>query len=122
MQPNIVTKLYHFEVYMPEAFKRPVFEGELFYSAHAKRAALDDRYGAIVLPRYFNAEVATLIEVETEKGVPVKQLWRQPLDEKHDLVLAIQRDGLVRTVWINVRNDAHTTLQAHRYEKPKVKH
>src|SRR4051812_18076088 len=107
---NGSTKLYHVDVYMPDDFKRPVFEGELFYTAHARREAHNDRYGEIPLPKFFEAAGAKLIEVETMDGRPIKQVWRRKLDAEHDLVLVIKKDGAVKTVWINKTDDEHGTL------------
>lgn len=117
MPHSATSKLYHFEVYMPDRLKQPVFEGRLQYSHHAKSAAHDDRYGEIPLPQFFVAEGATLIEVETDGGIPVKQLWRKKLDKDHDLVMAITREGRVKTVWLNHARDKHHTLRTDRYEK-----
>ena len=109
-------RLYHFQLCIPHPYKKPVYEGNLEYSAHARREAESDRYGQIPLPERFDARGATLIEVEAVDAVVVKQLWRQKLDDSRDLVLAINRDGSVRTVWVNVRNDTHRTLDPSRYE------
>lgn len=114
--------LYHSEVYMPEELTEPVYTGGLHYSAHARREAQNDRYGSIPLPKYFWGTGAQLIEVETVDDVPVKQVWRQPLDEERDLVMAITREGTVKTVWVNLNSDEHKTLNKHRYVKrPKCK-
>lgn len=119
--PKSPFKFYHKDVHMPEVFRKPLFEGELFYTPHARQAAETDPYGVVALPQYFKAAGAQLIEVETEKGIPVKQLWRQRLDDERDLVLAITKGGCVKTVWINLASDAHTTLHLDHYEKPKKK-
>lgn len=106
---------------MPLPLARPCFKGRLRYSHHARRAANDDRYGAIELPEFLDSRFAMLIEAEAENGpngpnsLVVKQVWRIRLDDRRDLVLAIQRDGLVRTVWINLKSDTHNTLNRKKY-------
>lgn len=113
------TALYHFEVYLPEQCKVPAYEGKLKYSLHARKEAASDRYGTIDLPDVFKAANAQLIEVEFDirRNRIIKQVWRQPLDESRDLVLVIQPDGFVRTVWVNLRSDVHRTLNPSRYAR-----
>jgi hypothetical protein len=119
--PNRATRrLYHSDVYMPPCLRTPVFEGPLTYTTHAKEAALDDRYGVIPLPKVFEAAGAQLIEVETENGFPIKQLWRQKLDKENDLILVITKEGRVKTVWLNRADDKHTTLQTGKYQKERT--
>lgn len=110
-------ELYHAQVHLPAAFARPIFEGRLNYGAHAKNAAKSDRYGHFELPECFFARNARLIEAEldTDRNIITKQVWRQQLDSHRDLVLVINRDGFVRTVWINLRSDRHTSLNTARY-------
>lgn len=109
--------LFHADVFLPPRFARPVFEGRLNYPRHAREASHDDRYGAINLPEFFSADCARCIEVEYDecRDKVVKQVWRQKLDEKRDLVLVINPDGRVRTVWVNLRSDKHRTLDTTKY-------
>jgi len=109
--------LFHAEVFMPERFRRPIFEGRLRYGAHALSEATRDRYGDIPLPEFFEACKAKLIEVEfdVDHNNVCKQVWRQPLDDKRDIVLVMGRDGFVRTVWVNLRTDKHRTLDRAKY-------
>lgn len=109
--------LFHAEVFMPERYRRPIHEGELRYGPHALREARGDRYGHIELPACFTAAGAQLIEAEYDEreDAVVKQVWRQPLDAKRDIVLVINRNGFVKTVWVNLRTDKHRSLDASRY-------
>jgi hypothetical protein len=115
-----MTFLFHKDVFMPPSAKSPVYEGKLKYSFHAIKASQSDRFGNIPLPEMFSVATAELIESEmSDDGMVVlKQVWRQPLDEKRDLVLALTRDGKVKTVWINLRSDKHRTLQVDKYVRP----
>ncbi len=108
---------FHVEVNMPERYKAPIYEGPLKYRRHAREEAQMDRYGSIPLPAVFDASKAQLIEVDFDTDVDkvVKQLWRQPLDDKRDIVMAIMEDGFVRTVWVNLRTDKHRTLNRAKY-------
>lgn len=116
-----MTRLYHSEVFMPPQLAKPCYRGRLSYTNHAKRAAMDDRYGPIPLVFDFVPEEATLIESEVEQGpcgryiYVVKQVWRLPLDDTRDLVMAITHDGRVKTVWVNLRSDKHKTLDRKKY-------
>lgn len=112
-----MTFLFHKDVFMPTSAKAPVFTGKLKYSQHAIGASLSDRFGTFELPKTFSPESAELIESEiADDGTTViKQVWRQALDEKRDLVLVITHAGLVKTVWINLRSDKHRTLQVSKY-------
>ncbi len=109
--------LFHSEVFMPERYKAPIFEGELRYRPHALDEAKRDRYGNIELPSFFNAAQAELIEAEfdVDRDQVTKQVWRQRLDATRDIVLVIGRGGFVRTVWVNLRSDKHRTLNRAKY-------
>ncbi|WP_434715727.1 hypothetical protein [Paraburkholderia sp. A3RO-2L] len=109
-------RLYHFQLSIPKPYRFPCFQGELTYSGHAKHEARSDRYGHIELPVRLEPKCAKLIEVETVDGVVVKQLWRQPLDATRDIVMAVTNEGMVKTVWVNLRTDKHRSLDASRYE------
>lgn len=114
--------LFHFEVFMPASAKTPVYEGPLRYRRHAFRESKNDRYGEITLPTEFHAANAQLIEAEVlidhDKTRVVKQLWRQTLDARRDLVLSITDRGEVKTVWVNLKSDKHRTLDRSRYMRP----
>lgn len=113
------TYLFHKEVHLPPLLTAPVFEGRLRYSAHARAEAASDRYGHIELPEVFSAAGAELIEVEAmlqdDRPKVVKQLWRMPLDATRDIVFSVMPDGLVKTVWVNLKTDKHRTLNRDRY-------
>lgn len=114
--------LYHVDVFMPQHLRKPCYEGEIAYWEHAVVESKIDRYGKIALPRAFKASApgVQLIETETDdKGRVIKQLWRQPLDSERDLVMAITNQGMVKTVWVNLRSDQHSTLNVSRYVRGK---
>ncbi len=119
----MMTELFHAEVFVPEAAKAPIHEGSLRYGRHALDKASSDRYGGIQLPNEFHAVDAKLIEAEVllehGKCQVVKQVWRQPLDHVRDLVLVIGTGGFVKTVWVNLRNDKHRSLDRSKYTSSK---
>lgn len=109
--------LFHKDVGMPRSVATPIYTGVLRYGHHARAEAKKDRYGEIKLPEKINFDVAVLIEAEYDSDLErcVKQVWRQPLDERRDIVIVINPDGFVKTVWINLRSDKHRTLRRENY-------
>ena len=107
--------LYHKDVFLPAPARALRFAVLLKYSAHARMAAMSDRYGQIELPRVFNSDNAELVEAEVEKGKVQKMVYRQPYNEENDLVIVLNPDGFVRTVWLNQSDDSHRTLDTEKY-------
>jgi hypothetical protein len=101
--------------------KRDTGKISLTYSNHAIEAARDDRYGPVAqLPSCLEFHRADLIELEVVNGKPVKGVFRQSLDDVRDLVIVILfARNLVKTVWINQRNDRHLTLDRSKYNKAR---
>jgi hypothetical protein len=120
----MLTYLYHYQIGFPSSLKRLNGIHTLKYGHHAQRAAADDRYGRIVLPRILNADTALLVEAEVKpNGELLKAVYRVRYNDTHDLVLVVNRsnDGVglfVRTVWLNSRVDSHKTLDRRRYAQP----
>lgn len=117
--------LYHVKLGLPSgavgAFLG-VFSIQL--SDHARRACQNDRYGVIDLVSGDNFEVcvADVVEIEIQAGAPVKAVVRAPYDDKRDIVLTLNPpqngQSFVRTVWFNLKSDAHRTLDRSKYIKP----
>lgn len=122
------TRLYHRELGIPEWAKRQIAalpKLNLGYSQHAKRACLDDRFGAILNPLLVYFPVLDhVVEVETVQSQVIKFVVRVPYDAVRDLILAICVDkvapnhGFVKTLWSNMRSDKHSTLDASKYCRP----
>lgn len=109
--------LYHEKVYMPR-HARESKRYALTYSAHALAEASSDMHGTITLPDTLDTTEAVLIEAEVINVGHVrvlKRVYRLPHDDSNDIVLVVQPDGLVRTVWLNRKNDRHATLDRSRY-------
>lgn len=114
--------LYHYQLGLPKV-QLPQGVALLEYTGHAKRAANDDRYGVITLPVALDTSAAKVIEVEVDGNAVTKVLYRVSYDHKHDLCLAVipRRYGawLVKTVWLNRKDDTHRTLDEKRYTRPQ---
>ena len=109
--------LYHYTIGFPRV-RLPVGLLPLRYSKHAQREMLSDRYAIINPPATLDVGKAKIIELETFRGEAVKFVARIPHSPKHDLVLVVKPDGFVKTVWLNERNDRHSTLNKSKYLKP----
>jgi hypothetical protein len=112
--------LYHTEVYLPEKIKEqlPKEKISLRYSNHAKRACRNDRYGNIPEMKAVYPKYAKVIEVETEAGQPIKSVYRLPFNQDLDICLVVLIEtGLVKTVWLNSKDDSHKTLDTNKYAK-----
>lgn len=112
-----VTMLYHKDVFLPEVAKRLSFAVLLRYGPHAKQAAKNDRYGQIDLPVSLDTRKGELIEVEVQGNRVTKTVYRLPYDNRRDLCIVLSLDGFVRTVWSNLKNDSHKTLDTSKYAK-----
>lgn len=93
----------------------------LRYSAHALREAINDRYGvlpACAFPQTFQGAVWSLVEAETFNGILSKFVVRRVVDARRSLVLVIQVDGTVKTLWTNLNTDTHSTLDKSKFATP----
>ena len=110
------TRLYHKDVFLPELVREDTVV-RLRYSRHAQAEADSDRYGHISLPQRLDTRDAVLIEAEVDphRKEVLKRVYRTKLDEKRDMVLVVQPDGLVRTVWVNLATDKHGTLDKRKF-------
>jgi hypothetical protein len=115
-------KLYHFEIGLPRGLEsnlKKIGIVELEYLHHARLAALSDRYGKIDLPNTINCTIAKAIEVEVIDNRVNKIVWRTRYNDRFDLVIVMNMDCTVRTVWLNTVNDRHKTLDRTKYDKPE---
>lgn len=110
--------LFHRDIGFPKNITMLTGILRLSYSNHAKRAAHDDRYGIMELPETLDVTNGTPVEIEVQNGVVVKAVYRAQYDHELDMVIVVQPDGFVRTVWFNMRSDKHATLDHSKYSKP----
>lgn len=111
----------------------------LEYGQHARRAALDDRYGQLTsVPLHHKFTRAEVFEVEVEQGRIVKfaarlstgfsiecdsktvQSWGNAFDLILVCVPSLREPGnlFVKTLWLNERADGHRTLDCSKYVRP----
>jgi hypothetical protein len=114
--------LYHMKLGLPPV-QLPA-RMYLQYSRHALRAANEETLGTVRLGRYLETSEAQLVELETGwDRVAVKAVFRVSNDSLTDLIIVVnlqpENSGmyLVRTVWLNGKNDNHATLDTSRYQK-----
>lgn len=114
-----MSTLYHTEIFLPEVL-RALGKKTLApaITAHAKEAALSDRYGKIELPASVTFSGREIVEAEIDGGAVVKLVVRVAYDATRDLVLAIGfrgADSFIKTAWFNLKSDLHSTLDRSRY-------
>lgn len=115
--------LYHFEVGFPKGVEKNLKKigtvNNIEYLFHAKKAAMNDRYGIIELPDTLNVAKSKIIEVEVLNNRVTKMVFRTAYDNKFDIVVVMNLPDLsVRTIWLNKRSDKHRTLDRSKYDKP----
>jgi hypothetical protein len=119
-----MTLTFHRDVFLPSAsIQWPSAKTlTLRYSAHAENAAKCDRYGDLtaVLPKFLDMGANAPFEVETDDRLhAIKACYRLPATESLDVVVVVTLpEGNVKTVWGNLHDDNHKTLQASRYFNP----
>lgn len=132
--------LYHAEVGFPKNFRPPLGQYKLDYTKHALDASEDDRYGTIPILKGIDTTRMKLIEMGMQNGKVSKFLYRGTLaciDCKQNstpqsecshpirdmcVVVIPKPTGtpwLVKTVWINLQDDKHRTLDTSKYQKPE---
>ena len=100
---------YNEQVYMPTISWRDV-DYQLRYSPHAQEQMLSK--GIDEAPNFINLSQVDIVEMEVANGKPFKVLARQAYDSTYDIVHVILLKSLVvKTVWLNNRNDKHRTLR-----------
>ena len=110
--------LYHCDIRLPDNFRLPARVVALFWTNHARRACLNDRYGEIPQIPVLNLEMCETIEVGLEGRRVRKVVVRTGFDDLLDLVLVLvpgPHKWTVKTVWLNHINDTHSTLDKSRY-------
>lgn len=115
---TLVMDLYHADIRLPDGFCLPNRITGLTWTNHADRARHNDRYGEIPKIPVIDLGLCKTIEVGMENGRVKKIVVRTRLDYDNDIVLVLipgPGKWLVKTVWINERNDSHSTLNRSHY-------
>ena len=116
--------LYHNEVHWPRRVRSQLPNGikTVVYSNHAVHESKRDRYGHVQLPQSVDLSQAFIFEAEEFSGKIVKVVFRYPLNDGRDIVMAAIPDKsqlYIKTVWMNETTDNHKTLDKSRYYCPK---
>lgn len=111
--------LFHKDLGFPHHINLPTFGYCLQYGSHARKEALEDRYGSIELPKFVRLYEADIVEIGVQCGTRLsKVVARQKHCNNFDIVIVFNpADGFVRTVWLNHKNDSHKTLDETKYKK-----
>lgn len=120
----MATKLYHKDVFAHSSVFRSPDPMRVRYTRHAREAAHGDRYGDLTryLPDWVDVQEGEIVEVEVTDGAITKRVVRQPVTEELDLVMVITTDGSVKTVWGNLHNDQHKTLNRSKFVRNENLH
>lgn len=123
MKNEAINGLFHRELGLPpglDAFTGLDFS--LVYTRHARQAMLNDRYGIPRnAPRRVKLTADQIVEAEFSAGRCVKVVARIPHCNRFDLVIVLCNpepvigEATVKTVWLNCRDDKHSTLRANLY-------
>ncbi len=97
----------------------PHGEYKLRMTNHAHNACANDRYGAFELPPSIHIPSHSIFEMELQKNEIKKIVARVPYDDDCDVSLALipeRNTMVVKTAWLNMKTDSHTTLKRHLYQ------
>lgn len=112
--------LYHKDVFLPSSVRAlPARAYSPSITRHATEAALSDRYGKITIPASLTFSGREVVECEICEGSVRKLVVRLPYDGARDAVYVIGFDSgkcFLKSVWLNLSNDCHCTLDRSRYE------
>jgi hypothetical protein len=122
--------VWHVELGFPQDITLPTEQNvRLIYGTHAKEEALRDKNGPMTnLPQVVDVNPEDIFEIGTIDGhldkIGIrKRYYESPKGLSHrDIIIIISwgsGKGRVRTVWSNLHDDTHTTLNKSNYLNPK---
>lgn len=117
--------LFHYQLGFPKRAKLTFGTIYLFWTKHALSECSADRYGIINPPSQLDTDKAQVIEAELSRLADGsfytnKVVYRIPYTDTKDMVLVVSPgSGAVRTVWINMKEDTHRTLDRSKYWTPE---
>lgn len=118
-------KLYHRDVYFPDILKNfPTTKLKIdYFSPHSleEHTKEENKFGVrFLIPSEVEIASNNIIEVALEGNEVMKLVIRNTLTDELDLVLVICKDkrkGVVlKTLWLNKKEDTHKTLDKSVYE------
>lgn len=110
--------LYHKDVFLPRRLVKqlPKNVRKLNYSSHAKNEVKSDRYGQVNVPSEIIFQDWEVIEIESKDGIiSDKVVLRKKYDDRDLCIVVLVKCNTVKTVWINLNSDKHSTLDISRY-------
>lgn len=115
-EENIMSKLYHSDIYVPPELTLPQKVVKVRYGKHATQAAFNDKYRTVPLPWRLDLGECRLVEVEISNKI--KYVVRKNIDPNYDAIYVLIKGGIFfcKTVWVNKISDNHATLDRSRYE------
>ncbi len=108
--------LYHKDKGLPE-YRKGRFQ--LIYTKHAERTATERKIKR--LPKWIVIDDTNVIEIEI--GEFIKYLVRIPYSPRKDILIAFvlqTKYGIVKTVWLNKKEDHHLSLNMEKYEDLRI--
>lgn len=117
--------LFHYQLGFPKGAKLTFGTIYLYWTKHALSECSADRYGIIDPPNQLDTDKAQVIEAELSRlddgsFYTNKVVYRIPYTDTKDMVLVVSPgSGAVRTVWINMKEDTHRTLDRSKYWTPE---
>lgn len=112
--------MYHIDVYMPQQAYEYMSNRIVMptYSMHAVDKTTKSKYGNFTLPRIIDLSNWQLIEAEIIDSKLHKILIRKNIDEYRSLCLVLLTQRyFVKTAWINLISDNHSSLERSHYER-----
>lgn len=81
----------------------------LSYSPHAINEAKNDKYHPVVLlPNKLTIKTRDIVELEIVNGIVCKIIVRKSFNAILDIIYVILLEsGIVKTIWLNRKNDNH---------------
>ncbi len=122
MKHEIADGIYNRQIGLPLELAQPFLgRWRLVLSKHCKAAMQTDRHGAIVLDNFLTVIDGRIVEITVTGGVAEKVLHRAPYSPRLDLTIVLvgpRPDAgtiWVKTCWLNVASDNHSTLRRSAY-------
>lgn len=109
--------LYHKDKGLPE-YRKGRFQ--LIYTKHAEKTAKERKIKK--LPQWVVIDDTNVIEIELEDNF-VKYLIRIPYSPLKDILIAFvlqTKYGIVKTCWLNKKEDHHKSLNMDKYEDLRI--
>ena len=122
---NRATMLFHYQLGFPARAQLRFGTKTLYWTKHALAECSADRYGIINPPNELDTDKAQVIEAELSRlddgsFYTHKVVYRIPYTETKDMVIVfVPSSGAVKTVWINMKEDTHRTLNTKKYWTPE---